>query len=61
MEFLTTKQASELWGITARRIAILCQQGRISGAIKVGKTWILPPDSTKPYDGRLKKSTIDYN
>lgn len=55
MEFLTTKQASELWGITARRIAILCEQGRISGAIKAGKTWIIPPDSQKPNDARFKE------
>lgn len=55
MEFLTTKQASELWGITARRIAILCEQGRISGAVKAGKTWLLPPNSQKPNDARFKE------
>lgn len=54
MEFLTTKKASELWGITARRIAILCEQGRIDGAVKAGKTWLLPPDAKKPVDARFK-------
>ena len=28
MEFLTTKQAAELWGISPRRVALLCAQGR---------------------------------
>lgn len=59
MEFLTTKQASELWGITARRIAILCEQGRICGAVKAGKTWLLPPDSQKPSDARFKEIKLE--
>lgn len=53
MEFLTTKQASELWKISPRRIAILCEQERIAGAIKAGKTWLLPIGSQKPEDARL--------
>ncbi|MEG0770048.1 MAG: helix-turn-helix domain-containing protein [Ruthenibacterium sp.] len=57
MEFLTTKQASELWGISPRRIALLCEQGRITGAVKAGKTWLLPPDAKKPMDKRLKKNS----
>lgn len=40
MEFLTTKQAAELWGISPRRVALLCAQGRIPGAVKAGKTAI---------------------
>ena len=54
MEFLTTKQAAAIWGISQRRVAILCEQGRIEGAVKAGKTWLLPPDAHKPVDGRLK-------
>lgn len=38
MEFLMTKQAAELWGISVRRVALLCAQGRISGTAKTGKT-----------------------
>lgn len=56
MEFLTTKQASLLWGISARRVAILCEQGRIEGVVKAGKTWLLPPNAQKPGDGRLKQN-----
>ncbi|MEG1985267.1 MAG: DNA-binding protein [Oscillospiraceae bacterium] len=56
MEFLTTKRASELWGISPRRIALLCEQGRITGAVKAGKTWLLPPDAQKPMDQRLKSN-----
>lgn len=54
MDFMTTRQASELWGISQRRVAILCEQGRIDGAIKAGKTWLLPPNAQKPQDARKK-------
>ena len=61
MEFLTTKQASELWGISTRRISLLCEQGRIEGATKAGKTWLMPIDAKKPTDQRIKsnKSNIE--
>lgn len=54
MEILTTKKASELWGISARRITALCEQGRIHGAIKESGIWILPANSKKPADARVK-------
>ena len=54
---LTTKQAAELWGISARRVALLCAQGRIPGTVKAGKTWLLPPDAKKPLDPRFSKET----
>ena len=31
MEFLTTKEISEQWNISARRVAILCEDGRLEG------------------------------
>ena len=55
MEFLTTKQAAELWGISARRVALLCAQGRIPGTVKAGKTWLLSPDAQKPLEPRMGK------
>lgn len=57
MEFKTTKQAAKEWGISARRVAILCEQGRIAGAVKAGKTWLLPPEASKPDD--LRKKAFD--
>lgn len=55
MEYLTTVEMSERWNITSRRIGVLCAEGRIEGAIKKGKTWLIPSDSIKPVDGRFKK------
>jgi len=58
MEFMTTKQAAELWGISQRRVAILCEQGRIKGVKKAGIVWLIPPDAKKPEDAREKEHKI---
>lgn len=55
MEYLTTVELSQKWNITSRRIGVLCAEGRIDGAIKKGKTWLIPSDAIKPADGRCKK------
>ena len=54
-----TKQAAELWGISAQRVALLCAQGRIPGTVKAGKTWLLSPDAQKPLDPRWGKAATD--
>ena len=56
MEYLTTVEMSEKWNITSRRIGVLCSEGRIDGAIKKGKTWLIPSDAKKPADARFKKN-----
>ena len=53
-KFMTTKEASEKWDISERRINVLCKEGRILGAYKENKRWILPADAVKPADKRLK-------
>ena len=54
MDYLSIKQLSEKWGISKRRIQTLCSTGRIPGAKKVGYSWIIPDDSEKPVDARIK-------
>lgn len=52
--FLTVKQASEKWGISDRRIRVLCSEGKIPGAYREGRGWKIPVDAKKPADGRYK-------
>ena len=52
--FITAKQASEKWGISDRRIRILCSEGKIPGAYQEGRGWKIPVDAKKPVDGRYK-------
>ena len=54
MEYLTTVELSEKWGISSRRIGVLCAEGRIDGVVKKGKTWLIPSDAQKPDDARVK-------
>lgn len=52
--YITVKQAAEKWGISDRRVRILCSEGKISGAYQEGRAWKIPYDATKPTDGRYK-------
>lgn len=52
--FMTVKQAAEKWGISDRRIRVLCSEGKIPGAFQEGRGWKIPVDAEKPADGRFK-------
>jgi Fic family protein len=52
VKYISTKGASEKWGISDRRIRVLCNEGRIEGAIKIGRNWSIPLDAIKPVDAR---------
>ena len=51
MEYFTTSEIAKIWGITSRRVQILCKEGRIEGAIFKG-IWLIPKTATKPIDPR---------
>ena len=53
MDYLTTTEAADKWGISRRRVSKLCQEGRIEGAVLKGKTWLIPGTTKKPYDKRI--------
>lgn len=53
--FKTVNQVAEEWGITTRRIQVLCSEGRIEGADRIGRMWLIPEDAKKPVD--LRKSS----
>lgn len=48
MEYITTKEASQKWNISTSRITLLANQGRIPGAYRLGKSWLIPANATKP-------------
>ena len=52
--YITVKQAAERWGISDRRVRILCAEGKIPGVIREGRSWKIPADAKKPEDGRYK-------
>lgn len=54
MNYMSINQAAEKWGLSARRIQILCSQGRIIGAERLGYCWAIPKSAVKPADARIK-------
>lgn len=53
---MTAQQAAKLWGISDRRVRILCSGDKIPGAFKDGKSYKIPLNAAKPSDGRVKKT-----
>lgn len=53
-KLLSTKEIAQRWGISSRRIALLCSEGRIAGAQRVGASWGVPESVGKPADARIK-------
>ena len=56
MDFMTAQQAAEKWGLSDRRVRVLCSEGKIPGAVKNGKSYQIPIDAQKPVDGRIKSN-----
>ena len=48
MDYLTTNEIAEKWGISSRWVTELCNEGRIKGAAQMGRTWIIPKNAEKP-------------
>lgn len=48
MEYITVKEAAEKWGVTPRRVQILCNQEKIKGAVRFGKSWMIPTRAVLP-------------
>jgi len=58
MEWMTTKEASEAWGVSTRQVQTLCERGQVKGAKRLGHIWVIPYGTSKPIDGRYKNGRI---
>lgn len=65
MNYISVSDAARKWNISERRIRVLCSEGRIEGAAKIGRSWSIPDSAVKPVDGREGKKKkylgLDYN
>ena len=52
---MTIREAAALWNLSERRVNELCRTGRIPGAYKEGRQWIIPDKARKPADKRRKR------
>ena len=58
MDYIKVSKAAENWGISPRRVRILCAEGKIPGVIRKGKLYMIPENALKPADGRLARPAI---
>lgn len=53
MEYRPIKEIADEWGLTVRRLQMLCMDGKIPGAKKIGKLWVVPSNPKRPKDKRM--------
>ena len=58
MNYIKVSKAAEKWGISPRRVRILCAEGKIDGVIRKGKLYMIPENAIKPLDGRRSKNNL---
>jgi DNA (cytosine-5)-methyltransferase 1 len=58
-KYITAEQAAERWGISVRRVQVLCNDNRVSDAVKHSGVWLIPCNSTKPMIRKPGKKIID--
>ena len=58
MEYIKASKAAEKWGISARRVRVLCAEGKIDGVIRKGNLYMIPENAVKPMDGRKGRTGL---
>ncbi len=58
MEYIKVSKAAEKWGISTRRIRVLCAEGKIPGVIRKGNLYLIPETASKPLDGRRTRAGV---
>ena len=63
MEYLKIDEIAKKWDISVRRVQLLCAEGKIEGAVRFGRAWMIPNNANKPIDGRTKagRSLLNEN
>ena len=54
VDYLKIEDVAAAWGISKRRLQTLCAAGKITGAARFGRAWMIPTGAKKPVDGRTK-------
>lgn len=61
MDYWKIDEVAEQWGISQRRIQTLCAEGKIKGATRFGRAWMIPKGTQKPIDGRTKAAQAEQD
>ena len=55
MDYMNAKEAADKWGLSVRRVQVLCEQGRVDGVERLGNVWLISKSAENPLDGRTRE------
>ena len=58
MDYISIDRIAQEWGLSVRRVQTLCAEGRVEGALRFGRDWMIPKGAKKPTDGRTKAGRL---
>ncbi len=60
MDYIGIEEVAKKWGVSKRFVQILCADGRIEGATRLGRAWMIPENAKKPIDGRTRAARTEH-
>lgn len=48
MNYISVSEAAKKWNISERSVRNYCAEGRVAGAVNIGKAWMIPDSAEKP-------------
>lgn len=61
MDFVSVKEVAKKWNVSERWVQILCNQGRIDGVSKFGRSWLIPKNAVKLTNARVSNKKTSEN
>ena len=61
MDYIGIDEVAKKWGLSKRFVQVLCAKGRIEGATRLGRAWMIPKNAQKPIDGRTKEARTEHD
>ena len=61
MDYIGIDEVAKKWGLSKRFVQLLCANGRIEGATRLGRAWMIPKNAQKPIDGRTKEARTEHD
>lgn len=52
VDYISVKEAAALWKVSERWVKQLCEEKRIKGVSRFGRSWMIPKDTEKSQDLR---------
>ncbi|MFR8999194.1 MAG: AAA family ATPase [Anaerobutyricum soehngenii] len=54
IRYISTKEAAGIMGLSTRRVVGLCNAGKLEGALRKGRNWMVPEETVYAYLGTAK-------